>query len=62
MITPQSIQLIEEFAMYKRLGGISLNTLSARKVDAFLVLENECRAVADTSMTERRQSSFKRNS
>jgi hypothetical protein len=38
-ITAESEGLVEEFLVRRRLGGISFGELSARQVEAFVVLE-----------------------
>ena len=38
-ITAESEGLVEEFLVRRRLGGIDFDELSARQVEAFLVLE-----------------------
>lgn len=38
-ITAESEGLVEEFLLRRRLGGIDFGELSARQVEAFLVLE-----------------------
>jgi hypothetical protein len=39
LITAESEALVEEFLVRRRLGGIVLSELSARQVEAFLILE-----------------------
>jgi hypothetical protein len=43
-ISAESESLVEEFLVWRRLGGIQLAELSARQVDAFVILE---RALAE---------------
>ena len=38
-ITAESVGWVEEFLVRRRLGGIKLEELTARQVEAFLVLE-----------------------
>jgi hypothetical protein len=45
-ISAESEALVEEFLVWRRLGGIHLAELSARQVDAFVVLE---RALAEVN-------------
>ena len=40
-ITAESQMLIEEFLVLRRLGARSLDGLTARQVDAFVILESE---------------------
>lgn len=40
-ITGLSLQLVEEFLIWKLSGNVSLYDLPAKTVDAFIVLENE---------------------
>jgi hypothetical protein len=40
-ITPESEALVEEFLVRRRLGGLRFEELSARQVEAFLILEKE---------------------
>lgn len=40
-LTAESLGLTEEFAARRRMGGMNFRELSARQVDAFLVLEAE---------------------
>jgi len=39
-ITAESERLVEEFLVMRRLNGIDFSKLSARQVEAFLLLEN----------------------
>jgi hypothetical protein len=50
-ITAESEGLVEEFLVRRRLGGIDFDELSARQVEAFLVLEQ---ALAAEELTGRR--------
>jgi hypothetical protein len=43
-ITAESLGLIEEFLVRRRLGGTGFGELSARQVEAFSILENELEA------------------
>ena len=38
-VTPESEALVEEFLVRRRLGGMDFESLSARQVEAFLILE-----------------------
>lgn len=38
-ITAESVGLVEEFLVRRRLGGIKVDELTARQVEAFLILE-----------------------
>ena len=38
-ITPESEALVEEFLVRRHLGGMNFEALSARQVEAFLILE-----------------------
>jgi hypothetical protein len=38
-ITAESVTLLEEFAIRRRLGGMGVAELSARQADAFVILE-----------------------
>ena len=40
-ITAESLALVEEFFVRRRLGAMDFTRLSARRVDAFLLLEDE---------------------
>jgi hypothetical protein len=40
-VTAESIGLVEEFLVRRRLGGVEFGVLSARQVEAFVVLERE---------------------
>jgi hypothetical protein len=42
-ISAESEALVEEFLVWRRLGGLQLMELSARQVDAFVVLERAIR-------------------
>jgi hypothetical protein len=42
-ITAASLSWLEEYAVWKLAGGMTLRSLPARTVDAFVVLENELR-------------------
>lgn len=44
MVQPQSLAWIEEFATLRRVGGLRTDHLTARQVDAFLLLESELTA------------------
>jgi len=50
-ITAESEGLVEEFLVRRRLGGTDFGELSARQVEAFLVLEQ---ALAAEDLAERR--------
>jgi hypothetical protein len=50
-VTAESEGLVEEFLVRRRLGGIDFDELSARQVEAFLVLEQ---ALAAEELTGRR--------
>jgi hypothetical protein len=41
LITAESLVLIEEFQVWKRFGCADVNLMSARKVEALSILENE---------------------
>lgn len=43
-ITGESLTLVEEFLVRRRLGGMRVEELSARQVEAFSILENEVAA------------------
>ena len=43
-ITGESLSLVEEFFVRRRLRGFDGEDLSARQVEAFLILENELAA------------------
>jgi hypothetical protein len=45
-ITPESEGLVEEYLVRRRLGGLKFDELSARQVEAFLILEQACAAEA----------------
>jgi hypothetical protein len=54
-ITAESEGLVEEFLVRRRLGGINFGELSARQVEAFLILEQALTAEDLASRrTERR--------
>jgi hypothetical protein len=40
-VTAESLGLVEEFLVRRRLGGLDFDELSARQVEAFLILEGE---------------------
>ena len=40
-VTAESVGLIEEFLVRRQLGGAAYEEMSARKVEAFLMLERE---------------------
>lgn len=40
-ITPQSLALLEEYAVWRRLGNRTIDGLGARQVEAFLILDDE---------------------
>jgi hypothetical protein len=40
-ITPDSEALVEDFLVRRKLGGLRFEELSARQVEAFLILEKE---------------------
>ena len=40
-VTAESVGLLEEFLVRRQLGGLACEELSARKVEAFVVLERE---------------------
>lgn len=42
-MSAESEALVEEFLVWRRLGGICLADLTARQVDAFVILEAEAR-------------------
>lgn len=44
VITPQSSGLLETFQVWKALGTSDIQSMSAREVDALLVLEQELQA------------------
>lgn len=44
MVQAQSLAWIEEYAVWRRMGYLPAGELSAKQVDAFLVLETELRA------------------
>jgi hypothetical protein len=44
MITAQSLEWIEQFYVWRKLGPNYRRELSAREVEAFLILEQEARA------------------
>ncbi|MCU1263465.1 MAG: hypothetical protein JWO80_6350 [Bryobacterales bacterium] len=44
MVQSQSLAWIEEFASLRRVGGLRTDDLTARQVDAFLLLEAELTA------------------
>jgi hypothetical protein len=41
VVTPESVGLVEEFLVRRKLGGVGFGELSARQVEAFVVLEKE---------------------
>ena len=47
VVEPQSLAWIEEFLVWRRIGGTPLNEMSARQVDAFLILDAELTAERD---------------
>lgn len=47
LVQPQSLAWIEEFVAWRRIGGIRLDEMSARQVDAFLILDAELTAEHD---------------
>ena len=53
-ITAESEGLVEEFFVRRRLGGLRAAEMSARQVDAFVVLENTLREVNDGRQNSRR--------
>ena len=40
-VTAESVGLVEEFLVRRQLGGMTFEQLSARKVEAFVLLERE---------------------
>ena len=44
LITAESEALVEDFLVRRQLGGIDFEELSARQVEAFLILERELMA------------------
>lgn len=48
-ISAESEALVEEFLVWRRLGGVHLAELSARQVDAFMVLD---RALAEVKRAQ----------
>jgi hypothetical protein len=40
LITAESMELVEEFFVRKRLNGFDLSRLTARQVEAFTILDN----------------------
>jgi hypothetical protein len=44
LITPESEAFVEDFLVRRKLGGIVLRDLSAKQVEAFLILEKELAA------------------
>jgi hypothetical protein len=48
-ISAESEALVEEFLVWRRLGGINLAELSARQVDAFMILD---RALAEVNCAQ----------
>jgi hypothetical protein len=44
IVQAQSLGWIEEYAVWRRMGGVRTDELSAKQVDAYLVLEAELRA------------------
>ncbi len=55
-VTADSESLVEEFFVRRRLGGLNFEQLSARQVEAFLILEQ-----ALSQETENGQHSTRRN-
>ena len=51
LVTPASIELLEQFFGWKFAGGGTLNELRAKEGDAFLILEAEWRAEEDHGLT-----------
>lgn len=47
LITPESIELLERYYLWKLSGGQDYRRLSARQAEAFLLLEDEWRREAD---------------
>ncbi len=52
-VTAQSVTWLEEFYVWRKLGGISVEQLGARQAEAFLILENE--AAGETSARDSAQ-------
>ena len=52
-VTAESETLLEEFFVRKRLGGIDVNTLSARQVEAFAILEKAVEAENNNGVENR---------
>ena len=46
-MTPQSVEWIEKFHMWKMAGGGGLMGLAAKEADAYLMLEKEWRESGD---------------
>ena len=44
LVTAESLSLVEEFFVRRRLGGFRLDELTARQAEAFLILERELQA------------------
>jgi hypothetical protein len=53
-ITAESEGFLEDFLVRRRLGGPPTAELSARQVDAFVILENTLREVNDGRQDRRR--------
>jgi hypothetical protein len=55
-VTGESMALVEEFLIRRRLGGIRATELDARRVEAFLVLEKALEAETNDGQHTRRSS------
>ena len=53
-VTGESLALVEEFLVRRRLGGIRAAELDARRVEAFLVLEKALEAEMNDGQHTRR--------
>jgi len=53
-ITPESETLLEEFFVRRRMGDLDLSELSARKVEAFVILEKALTAEIKNGQETRR--------
>jgi hypothetical protein len=55
-VTGESLAVVEEFLIRRRLGGIRAAELDARRVEAFLVLEKALEAETNDGQHTRRAS------
>ena len=57
LITAESEMFVEEFLLRRRLGRMELRELSARKVEAFTILEGEVRREREDGQQHSRRDS-----